>query len=85
MLLQITIWEGSNILKLYFVSINFLSNIERNLVFVTNSDFLVSMSLQPNAVDLRYFKLYILIEKVIWVWNIKGLHQKVAEIYGLEN
>ena len=29
----------------------------RNWVFVTNYDFLISISLQPNAVDLTYFKL----------------------------
>ena len=30
---------------------------QRNWVFVTNYDFLISISLQPNAVDLRYLKL----------------------------
>ena len=30
---------------------------ERNKVFVTNSDFLSPISLQPNVLDLRYFKL----------------------------
>ena len=47
----------------------------RSWVFATNSDFLISISLQPNAVDLRYFKLLI-----PEVWNIKGLHHKVAKI-----
>ena len=28
---------------------------KRNWVFVTNSDFLISISLRPNFVDLRYF------------------------------
>ena len=30
---------------------------QRNYVFVANSDFLTPISLQPNVVDLRYFKL----------------------------
>ena len=29
----------------------------RNLVFVTNPEFIFSISLQPNGEDLRYFKL----------------------------
>ena len=33
--------------------------------FVTNHDFLISISLQPNAVDLRYFKLWILLDERI--------------------
>jgi len=30
---------------------------ERNWVFATNSDFLITIYLEPNVVDLRYFKL----------------------------
>ena len=30
---------------------------QRNWVFATKSDFLLPRSLQPNVVDLRYFKL----------------------------
>ena len=37
----------------------------------TNSDFLIPISLQPNVVDLRYFKLSILLGQKISVWNIK--------------
>ena len=37
----------------------------RNWVFVTNSDFLISMSLQPNFVDFWYFKLIILCPNLI--------------------
>ncbi len=33
-------------------------NRQRNWVFVTNSDFQIPISLQPNVVDIRYFKLY---------------------------
>ena len=32
----------------------------RNWVFGTNSDFIITISLQPNVVDLRYFKLWII-------------------------
>ena len=53
---------------------------QKSWVFATNSDFLISISLQPNAVDLRYFKLLILINKITKVWNIKGFHHKVAKI-----
>ena len=29
---------------------------ERNWVFASNSDFLITLSLEPNVADLRYFK-----------------------------
>ena len=34
-----------------------------NWVFVTKSSLLIALSLQPYAVDLRYFKLWILLDK----------------------
>ena len=41
---------------------------QRNWVFATNSDFLITISLEPNAADLRYFKLWILqLGQIIWV------------------
>jgi len=43
------------------------------------------MSLEPNVADLRYFKLWILLDQIIWVWNIKGLRHWVPKILGLEN
>ena len=52
-----------------------------NWVFATNSDFLITISLEPNVVDLRYFKLWILLDQIIWVWNIiKGLQHRVLKI-----
>ena len=45
-----------------------------------NSDFLMPISLQRNVVNLRYFKLWILLDPIILVWNIKGLHHLVAKI-----
>ena len=35
--------------------------------FDTNSDFLIPISLQPNVVDLRYFKLWIMLHQIILV------------------
>ena len=54
-------------------------------VVVTNSDFLILVYLQPNVTDLRYFKAWILSDQLIKVWNIKGVHFKVAKILGLES
>ena len=49
-------------------------------VIATNSDFLITISLEPNVADLRYFKLWILLDQIIWVWNIKGLQHQVLKI-----
>ena len=57
-----------------------LSFTQRNWVFATNSDFLFTISLEPNVADLRYFKLWILLDQVIWVWNIKGLQHRGLKI-----
>ena len=54
----------SNICALDVIISQFL-HMQRNWVFVTNYDFLISISLQPNAVDLRYFKLWILLDERI--------------------
>ena len=37
--------------------------------FATNS-----LSLQHSVVNLRHFKLWFLLDQIIEVWNIKGLH-----------
>ena len=57
---------------------------KRNWVFATNSNFPIVITLQPNVVDLRYFKLWILLDQIIQVWNIKGLQYLVAGILRLE-
>ena len=44
----------------------------KNWAFATNSDFLIPISLQPNVVDLRYVKLWILLGL--------GLDHKIAKI-----
>ena len=38
------------------------------------------MSLRTNVVDLRYFKLLVLMDQLILVWNIKGLQHQVPMI-----
>ena len=48
-----------------------------------NYDFLVSISVQPNVVDFRYFKLWMLLDKIIKVWNIKGLHYQGPNVVNL--
>ena len=56
----------------------------RNWVFATNSDVLIPVSLQPNVVDLRNFKLGIMLDLINCVWNIKGLHHHFAKIIELK-
>jgi len=58
---------------------------ETNWVFVTNSDFLIVITLQLNVVDLTYFKLWIQLDQTISVYDIKGLHRQSAKSLGLEN
>ena len=53
---------------------------QRNWVFAPNSDFLITISLEPIIADIRYFKLWILLDQIIWVWNIKGLQHRVLKI-----
>ena len=36
--------------------------------------------METNVADLRYFKLWILLDQIIWVWNIKGLQHQVPKI-----
>ena len=57
---------------------------ERNWVFATNSDFLITISLEPNVTDLRYFKLWIMLNQIIRVWNIKGLQHRALKILGFK-
>jgi len=43
---------------------NILISPQRNWVFATNSDFIITISLEPNVADLRYFKLWILLDQI---------------------
>ena len=40
------------------------NHLQRNLVFTTNSDFLMLISFQPIFLNLRYFKLWILSDQM---------------------
>ena len=53
---------------------------QRNWAFATKSDFLITISLEPNVADLRYFKLWILLDQIIWVWNLKDLQHRVLKL-----
>ena len=52
---------------------------------ITNVNFAIPISLQPYIVDFWHFKLWIIFDETVKVWNIKGLNHQVAEILGLEN
>jgi len=45
------------ILLIFMLKLGTIDKSERNCVFATNSDFLITISLEPNVADLRYFKL----------------------------
>ena len=53
---------------------------ERVWVLVTNSDFLIPISWQPNFVDLIYFNQGILLDQIILVWNSKVVNHQVAKM-----
>ena len=41
--------------------------------------------MQPDVEDHRYFKLCILLDQIILLWNTIGLHHQVAKIKGSKN
>ena len=45
----------------------------------------ITVSLQVDVTDLKYFKLWYVLDKIILVYNIKGLHPQVAKKKGFEN
>ena len=54
-------------------SFDFKYNEKKNTwVFASNSGFLIAISSQPKVAYLRYFKLWILLNQLVQVWNIKG-------------
>ena len=71
---------------LYFQSSGFWSNlhiqicIQRNCVFVTNSDFLIPIFFPPNGAKLWYFKLRFFYLTEFIVWNIQGLRHWITKI-----
>ena len=58
--------------------------LQRNWVFVTNSEFIIPNSSEPNVVNLWYFKLILFDLTEFIVWNIKGLWHWNPKILGLE-
>ena len=60
---------------------------EHKLQFLSQSfDFLIPIFLQPNVVDLQYFKLWILQDYTVFKFeSIKGKYHHIAIIQGLEN
>ena len=65
--IKVKLWWLTNSVQLMFVFLISCqtSDKKRNWIFATNSDFLTSISFQPNLVDLLYFKLIILLELII--------------------
>ena len=62
--------------------------VPKKLIFCHKLRFLKWVSLQPNIVNLKYFKpwiMFIIHVQIIEVCNIKGLHHQVARIKELEN
>ena len=49
----------------FVINGNWLRNKKGYWVFATNFDFLIPISLQPNVVDLGYFKLWTLLDQII--------------------
>jgi len=47
----------------------------------TNSNFQIPLSFNSDIVYLRYFKIWILLDQIVKVWNIKGLRHQVERIY----
>lgn len=50
------------------------------LRFLPKLYFLIPITLQPNAVDIRYFKLKILLDQIALDLIIKGVNNQVANI-----
>ena len=53
---------------------------QRNWVFATDFDFTIPIALHPDVVDLLNFKLWILLDQIFLVLNIKGLQNQVVKI-----
>ena len=58
--------------------------LERNWVFVTNSNFTIPKSQQPDDAYLSYFKLTLFDPPEFIVWNIYGLRHLVLKKLGLQ-
>ena len=58
---------------------------ELSTKFLQRSNFLISISLQPDVLHLWNLKLWILTDQLVHIWNNKGLHHNILKIYGLDN
>ena len=67
-----------NVLRHIFC--NLILTLERNWVFATNINFLTPISLQPDSVNLWYFKFRLFDLPELIVWNIKCLGKRVAKL-----
>ena len=47
--------------------------------------FLTILSLQPDVKCLWYIKLDSLLDQIVKIWNIKGLHHQVVKLLGLDH
>ena len=63
--------EKKDFLIFYFTRFNLKTNCKRNKVFATNFEFFIPISFQPNFVYFSYVKLWILLDKIIRVSNIR--------------
>ena len=70
------------LMQCYFTKVSHYQFVrQRNWVFTKNSNFLIPISLQPDAVNRWYFKLRLFDLTEFKVWNIKGLRHWVAKIF----
>ena len=71
--------------KVYDIRFQRYKDKKRNWVYATNSHFSTPISLQPDDVNLWYFKLRLFDLTELIVWNIKGLGKRVAKLQELES
>ena len=46
---------------------------------ITDTNIQIPISVQPDVVDLWYFKLWVMLDPIVKVWNIKGLRRPVEK------
>ena len=64
--------------------ISYLTFSQRSWVFATNTDFLNPISLQPNVVDPRRFKLWILLDKIpkFYIIRLQRYREETIWVFG---
>ena len=53
----------------------------RKWIFATNSDVIILISLQPDVEDLGYFKIWILLDHIVYAWNIQDFNSQGSQRY----